>query len=79
LERKTTAAEREARAKLLTRKAVLSDPQVVAIGKRIRSAEVDLQIEQANNKQLSRQFAGECHIAELKAAKMQMTSRGVTR
>ena len=69
------AAERD-----LQRKATLAKDETVRATKReLNAAQSNLEHEKANNKMLSRQFAGLCHLSELKAAQMQLMSKGATR
>lgn len=68
----------EEKRKLQRAKAVNEDPEVMRLRQECRAAVENLELEKANNKQLSREFAGMCHISELKAAQMILQAKGVT-
>ncbi len=71
---------KNAEARALQLKAALAkDPTVAACRAGVSQAKAKLEIEKANNKMLSRQFASMCHIAELRAAQMILMSKGVTK
>ena len=69
------AADRE----LQRKNALAADPEVKAARKAVASLKSEIDIEQANNKMMARQFAGLCHIAEIKSAQMNLMSKGVTK
>lgn len=68
----------EEKRKLQRAQAVAKDPEVLDAKKALRAAIEELEIEKASNKQLSREFAGMCHIAEMKSNQMLLTAKGVT-
>lgn len=65
--------------KLQTDKAIAASVEVQAAKAALQGAKIRLEQLQAENKQLSRSFAGWCHIAELKAAQFNLMSKGVTK
>lgn len=69
------AATRE----LQRKKAVGTDGDVQQYKVRVGALKVNLEEARAQNKMLTRQFAAYCHIAELKAAQLNLMSKGVTK
>jgi hypothetical protein len=71
---------KNAEARELQRKqALAASEDVQSARKQVSILKADIEIEKANNKMLSRQFAGTCHIAELRAAQMILQAKGVTK
>lgn len=71
---------KNAEARALQLKAALAQsPEVKEAQKEVAALESGIAEMQAQNKMLSRQFAGLCHIAELRAAQMNLMSKGVTK
>lgn len=68
----------EARA-LQIKKALAENLEVQAARAAVNGAKGRLETEKANNKMLARQFAGICHVSELRAAQMTLMSRGATK
>lgn len=70
---------RDAPTRELQRKqAVSNDADVKNARSAMLNAKVRIESLKAENKQLSRQFAGLCHIAELRGSQFQLMSKGVT-
>lgn len=55
------------------------DPDVLAAKKELRDLEYHLDVEEANNKSLGRQFVAVCHIAELHAANFNFRAKASTK
>ena len=63
---------------LQRKQAVARNADVKAAQTAALTARANVEQTKAENKQLSRQFAAYCHLAELKAAQMTLMSKGVT-
>ena len=64
---------------LQLKSALAKSAEVKEAQKEVSALEAGIAEMQAQNKMLSRQFAGLCHIAELKAAHMILMSKGATK
>lgn len=61
---------------LKRKKAILEDASCIAQRKFVREMQTELDTAQAENKMIARQFAGYCHMAELRAAQLNLMTKG---